>query len=237
LITSCYKSPSTPVLIPRPSSLFYLFLSLSLSLSVANTVLMKLIIERPSNILLLLSFLLVQYSCMLQLAQSSTTSFTDQAALIAFKSKLTSGPNQTVLAANWSTATNFCNWIGVSCSRRRQRVTALDLSYMGLQGTISPHIGNLSFLVYLNLRNNSFFGSLPHEISRLHRLRILRLSSNQLEGSIPPTLHNCRNLREIHLSTNHLTGAIPSTLANMSLIRGLEFAIQQPHWSISSCHL
>ncbi|XP_059462700.1 putative leucine-rich repeat receptor-like serine/threonine-protein kinase At2g24130 [Corylus avellana] len=183
---------------------------------------MKLIIERPSNILLLLSFLLVQYSCMLQFAQSSTTSFTDQAALIAFKSKLTSGPNQTVLAANWSTATNFCNWNGISCSRRRQRVTALNISYMGLQGIISPHIGNLSFLVYLNLRNNSFFGSLPHEISRLHRLRILQLSFNQLEGNIPPTLHNCRNLQRILLEGNHLTGAIPSTLANMLALEVLD---------------
>ncbi|XP_059462693.1 receptor kinase-like protein Xa21 [Corylus avellana] len=158
---------------------------------------------------------------MLQLAQSSTTSFTDQAALIAFNSKLTSGPNQTVLAANWSTATNFCNGIGISCSRRRQRVTALDLSNMGLQGTISPHIGNLSFLVYLNLRNNSFFGSMPHEINRLHRLRILQLSFNQLEGSIPPTLHNCRNLQQIRLAGNHLTGAIPSTLANMLSLEAL----------------
>ncbi|XP_059462697.1 LRR receptor-like serine/threonine-protein kinase EFR [Corylus avellana] len=183
---------------------------------------MKLIIERPSNILLLLSFLLVQ-SCMFQyLAQSSTTSFTDQAALIAFKSKLTSGPNQTVLAANWSTATNFCNWIGVSCSRRRQRVTALNLRFMGLQGTISPHIGNLSFLVYLNLCCNTFFGSLPHEIGRLHRLKRLVLSSNQLEGSIPPTLQNCRNLQVIHLWNNHLTGVIPSTLGNLSSLEVLE---------------
>ncbi|XP_059462706.1 receptor kinase-like protein Xa21 [Corylus avellana] len=183
---------------------------------------MKLIIERPSNILLLLSFLLVQ-SCMFQyLAQSSTTSFTDQAALIAFKSKLTSGPNQTVLAANWSTATNFCNWIGVSCSRRRQRVTALNLRFMGLQGTISPHIGNLSFLVYLNLCCNTFFGSLPNEIGRLHRLKRLVLSSNQLEGNIPPTLQNCRNLRVIHFWNNSLTGAIPSTLGNLSSLEVLE---------------
>jgi len=45
---------------------------------------------------------------------------------------------------------------------------------MGLQGAISPHIGNLSFLVSLDLSNNRFFGFLPHEISRLHRLRIGR---------------------------------------------------------------
>jgi hypothetical protein len=220
-----YKSRLTPILIPTPSFLCKLH-PFSLSLSVANTVLMKLIIERPSNILLLLGFLLVQYSCMLQLAQSSTTSFTDQAALIAFKSKLTSGPNQTVLAGNWSTATNFCNWIGVSCSRRRQRVTALNLSYMGLQGTISPHIGNLSFLVYLNLRNNSFFGSLPHEISRLHRLRILQLSFNQLEGSIPPTLHNCRKLQEIHTFGKPSYGCNSINPRQHVIIRGLVFGRQ-----------
>jgi LRR receptor-like serine/threonine-protein kinase FLS2 len=153
----------------------------ALSLSLSYTGLTKLI-ERPS-ILLLLGFLSMQ-SCMFQLAQSSTN-FTDRSALIAFNSKITSDPNTThVLAGNWSTATNFCDWIGVSCSRRRQRVTALNLSYMGLQGTISPHIGNLSFLLSLDLSNNSFFGSLPHEISRPHRLRILQLSSNLLEGRV-----------------------------------------------------
>jgi LRR receptor-like serine/threonine-protein kinase FLS2 len=181
------------------------------------------IIQRPS-ILLLLAFLLVQYySCMLQLAASqSSSNFTDQSALIAFKSNLSSGPNETVfLPGNWSTETNFCDWIGVSCSRRRQRVTALNLSFMGLQGTISPHIGNLSFLVYLNLRNNSFFGSLPHEITRLHRLKILQLSFNQLEGEIPPTLHDCRMLEEIHLRNNRLTGVIPSILNNMSSLEVL----------------
>ncbi|XP_062163265.1 probable LRR receptor-like serine/threonine-protein kinase At3g47570 [Alnus glutinosa] len=182
------------------------------------------LIGMPSNILRLLAFLLLQ-SCMLQLAASqSSGNFTDQSALIAFKSKL-SGPNETALAGNWSATANFCDWIGVSCSRRRRRVTGFNLSFLGLQGTISPHIGNLSFLVYLDLSNNSFIGSLPHEISRLHRLRILRLSFNQLEGSIPPTLQNCRNLREIHLSNNRLTGAIPSIFDNMSSLEvmNLEF--------------
>ncbi len=55
---------------------------------------MMMVIERPS-ILLLLGFLLV-----LQLAQSSTNNFTDQSALIAFKSEISSGPNQMVLAGN-----------------------------------------------------------------------------------------------------------------------------------------
>ncbi|XP_040992470.1 probable LRR receptor-like serine/threonine-protein kinase At3g47570 [Juglans microcarpa x Juglans regia] len=170
--------------------------------------------------LLLLGFLFVQYSCMFQLIQS-LSNFTDQSALIAFKSRLSSSPNESLLATNWSAPNSICHWIGVSCSRRRQRVTALDLSYMGLHGTISPYIGNLSFLVSLHLSNNSFYGFIPHEISRLHRLRILLLASNQLEGSIPPTIHNCRKLRKVYFNKNRLIGAIPSSLGNLSMLEFL----------------
>ncbi|KAF5464002.1 hypothetical protein F2P56_014118 [Juglans regia] len=177
--------------------------------------------HQNSSLLLLLGFLFVQYSCMFQLIQSYSN-FTDQSALIAFKSQINSSPNETLLATNWSTAPNsICNWIGVSCSRHRQRVTALDLSYMGLHGTISPHIGNLSFLVSLDLSVNNFSGFIPLEISRLHRLRILMLASNQLEGSIPPTIQNCRKLRVVSFDTNRLIGAIPSSFGNLSMLEFL----------------
>ena len=155
-------------------------------------------IERPC-IHLLLAFLLV-HLCILQLSQSASN-FIDQSALLAFKSKI----NNTHLAGNWSTTTNFCNWIEVTCSLRRQRVTALNLSYLGLQGTISPHVGNLSFLVSHDLSNNSFYGFLPHEICRLQRLRELVLSYNLLEGNIPPTIHNCHKLEYLSLSKKQVT--------------------------------
>ncbi|KAM4133602.1 hypothetical protein ACJW30_01G342300 [Castanea mollissima] len=172
-------------------------------------------IERPS-IRLLLAFLLVQ-SCVLQLSQSASN-FTDQSALIAFESKIYNAHS----AGNWSTATNFCNWMGVTCSLRRQRVTALNLSNLGLQGTISPHVGNLSFLVSLDLSNNSFYGFLPHEISRLHRLKELVLSYNFLEGSIPPTIHNCHKLEYLSLSRNKLNGSIPKELGMLPMLRYLD---------------
>ena len=53
---------------------------------------------------LILAFLLVQ-PCTLQLSQSSNN-FTDQSALIAFKSSISFGPNDTVFAASkWSIMT------------------------------------------------------------------------------------------------------------------------------------
>ncbi|KAM4125831.1 hypothetical protein ACJW30_01G342700 [Castanea mollissima] len=163
-----------------------------------------------STLLLLLAFLLVQ-PCIPHLSHSSNN-FTDQSALIAFKSQITFGPNVTVFAGgNWSTTTNFCEWFGVSCSQRRQRVTALNLSYVGIHGTISPHIANLSFLVSLDLSNNSFNGFLPHEISRLHRLRELVLSNNLLEGTLPMDVcTHCPSLQELDISANEFSGKLSS---------------------------
>ena len=159
--------------------------------------------------------------CILHLSHSSNN-FTDQSALIAFKSEISFHPNDTILSAgNWSTTTNFCEWFGVSCSRRRQRVTALNLSHVDLHSTISPYIGNLSFLVSLDLHNNSFSGFLPHEIGNLHRLKELLLSYNLLEGSIPPTLHNCQKLEVLFLYGNNLNGSIPKDLGMLPRVRKL----------------
>lgn len=87
---------------------------------------------------------------------------TDQSALLAFKSHITYDPSN-ILASNWSTNTSICNWIGISCRSRggQHRVTSLDLSNMGLRGTIPPQIGNLSFLAYFNISKNEFNGHLP----------------------------------------------------------------------------
>ncbi|XWS10905.1 hypothetical protein CRYUN_Cryun38cG0038400 [Craigia yunnanensis] len=71
--------------------------------------------------------------------------------------------------------------IGITCGSRHQRVTALNLFGMNLSGTIPPHLGNLSFLAWLNLGNNSFHGSLPIELVNLRRLKSIKLSNNNLQ--------------------------------------------------------
>ncbi|KAA8535542.1 hypothetical protein F0562_030540 [Nyssa sinensis] len=164
----------------------------------------------------LLGVLLVQ-SWLVCLA-FSFSNFTDQHALLAFKTEIKIDPNN-ILGSNWNTTTNFCNWVGVSCSRRRQRVRALELGHMGLQGTISPYVGNLSFLVRLNLRNNSFHGPLTHQIGRLGRLKELILADNKMEGIIPPTLFHCRMLQNISLRNNRFSGQIPEELGTLSKVQ------------------
>eukprot|EP01018_Ginkgo_biloba_P016753 Gb_28309 [translate_table: standard] len=171
--------------------------------------------------------LLVLLSFSLQLnAQPSPPHFhhfrlknaTDQDALLEFKVGITNDPNNSL--HNWNPSIlPLCNWRGVACSSRRQRVTALNLTGMGLQGSISPFLGNLSFLRLLDLSYNTFHGQIPYQLGNLFRLRKLRLDNNEMEGTIPSSMAACGHLQLLFLSFNHLTGSIPSEL---SLLTNLE---------------
>ncbi|XP_061338243.1 probable LRR receptor-like serine/threonine-protein kinase At3g47570 [Gastrolobium bilobum] len=96
-----------------------------------------------------------------------------------------------------------------------QRVTELNLEGYQLRGLISPLVGNLSFLINLNLGNNSFYGKIPQEMSRLLQLQQLSLINNSLTGGIPTNLTSCSDLKEILLSGNNLSGKIPIEISSL----------------------
>ncbi|GJR35811.1 kinase-like domain-containing protein [Tanacetum coccineum] len=105
---------------------------------------------------------------------------------------------------------------GVSCGKRHKRVTVLRLYSKGLEGSLSPHVGNLSFLRELRLSNNSFQGTIPRELGRLSRLRRLGLHENKFSGVIPQNLSGCSNLEVLFLSENELSGGIPKEMSLLS---------------------
>ncbi|PON42464.1 LRR domain containing protein, partial [Trema orientale] len=78
---------------------------------------------------------------------------TDRFALLKFKDSISNDPHGVLRSWNDSNV-NFCYWPGIACSRRHQRVTSFNLTDYNLQGTISPYIGNLSFLRIIYLVNN-----------------------------------------------------------------------------------
>ncbi|KAK2995498.1 hypothetical protein RJ640_000781 [Escallonia rubra] len=132
---------------------------------------------------------------------------TDHMALLSFKAGLTT-QDQLQVMASWHKSTHFCNWTGVVCGRKHQRVISIRLSSQGLTGPLSPDIGNLSFLRELFLYDNGFTGNIPQEIGKLSRLSSLALGNNSFSGEIPANISQCLNLVELDLGGNNLVGII-----------------------------
>ncbi|KAK4487075.1 hypothetical protein RD792_006390 [Penstemon davidsonii] len=155
-------------------------------------------------------------------ATSPLNSSTDEHSLLAIKSHIiASDPNNT-LASNWSTGTDFCTWIGITCSRKHPRVTELDLYNMGLQGTIAKEIGNLSFLTMLILANNNLSGSIPSSLGDLTKLELFDLSYNRLSGKIPLSLGQLSNLEYVDIYHSSLDGTVfEDHFANLSKLSTL----------------
>ncbi|KAK6136110.1 hypothetical protein DH2020_030158 [Rehmannia glutinosa] len=200
--------------------------------------------ERSFNFITLATLLLIHSLIQHSLARTTTNTSTDQSSLLALKSHITSDPHN-ILTNNWTTQTSKCTWTRVTCGSRHLRAIALDISDMNLKGNIPPEIGNLTFLVSLNMSSNFFQGNLPKELSRLRRLRImdftwnnftersqtleeignlpklkdLRLQNNKLSGPIPATIFNISSLEFISLRNNNLSGSLPVNMCSNNLMK------------------
>ncbi|MED6187534.1 hypothetical protein PIB30_077333 [Stylosanthes scabra] len=150
------------------------------------------------------------------------SSDTDKIALLALKEKLTNGDPHAL--PSWNESLHFCEWQGVTCSRRHMRVSALQLENQYWGGTLSPYLGNLTFLKKINLTNINLHGEIPRQVGHLKRLQILDLSFNNLDGQIPIEMMNCSSLQVIILFNNNLTGKIPSWIGSMMQLTSLGLA-------------
>ncbi|EEF33525.1 serine-threonine protein kinase, plant-type, putative [Ricinus communis] len=154
-------------------------------------------------------------------AMRSANNETDRLALLEFKDKIADDPLG--MMSSWNSSLHFCQWHGVTCGRRHQRVTMLDLGSLKLSGSISPYVGNLSFLRKLYLENNSFSHDIPPQSGHLRRLQILSLYNNSFGGEIPPNISACSNLVYLYLDGNKLVGKIPSQLTSLMKLKEFFF--------------
>ncbi|XP_074285862.1 uncharacterized protein LOC141611260 [Silene latifolia] len=146
---------------------------------------------------------------------------TDRLALLKFRAKI----NDPLGAmSSWNDTLHFCNWYGVTCGRMHQRVLELNLWSSQLSGSVSPYIGNLSFLRVLNLQLNKFSGTIPPEIGHLHRLQHLLLGNNSFGGEIPLNISRCSSLVELNVMNNMLGGVIPHELSFLSHLQSINLS-------------
>ncbi|XP_040936577.1 probable LRR receptor-like serine/threonine-protein kinase At3g47570 isoform X2 [Gossypium hirsutum] len=163
---------------------------------------------------------------MLFIAHVYSLNYDESSALLALKAYI-SPESQNVLANNWTTATSVCNWIGVICGGQPQRVVALSLSSMGLDGTLPPigttpsALGSITSLKKIDLSYNKLSADMAN---RLPELKELYLSGNQLYGQIPSSLFNCRQLKVVSVSSNSFTGNISINLGNLTMLKDLDLS-------------
>ncbi|PIA24724.1 hypothetical protein AQUCO_68600001v1, partial [Aquilegia coerulea] len=139
----------------------------------------------------------------------------DRFALLEIKSQIHNDPLGAL--TSWNDSLHHCDWQGITCSRRhRERVTLLNLQNKKLEGTLSPYIGNLSFLRNITLTKNNFHGEIPQEIGRLFRLQFLILNNNSFQGEIPSNITYCSDLIQINLVDNKLSGRIFAGFSSLS---------------------
>lgn len=153
---------------------------------------------------------------------AQSTNETDLQALLEIKNHIQRDPFQ--ILNSWNLSVHFCNWQGITCGLRHKRVIVLNISSLHLVGTLSPSVGNLSFLQEINLQGNSFYGIIPPEVGRLFRLRNLRLANNSFQEQLPANLTGCKNLQIIDLRGNHLSERIPDELGTLSSLYALSLS-------------
>ncbi|XP_021280908.1 probable leucine-rich repeat receptor-like protein kinase At1g35710 [Herrania umbratica] len=104
-------------------------------------------------------------------------------------------------------------------------ITHLDLSNNSLYGRLSPRLGNLTQLEFLDFSYNQYIaGSIPSEFGNLKNLAILNLTGNRLQKPFPSSFYLLTHLTHLHMSSNQLLGSIPLKLGNLKSLMTLDLS-------------
>ncbi|RZC71897.1 hypothetical protein C5167_035038 [Papaver somniferum] len=175
-------------------------------------------------------------------------SLSDYKALMNFKKSLSPYESSWEFSS-WVQNTDCCDWHGVTCDEKTNRVEGLDISASDTSGQIPSSVGDLPYLVSFAFSNSkNVTGSIPQSITKLKHLRTLALGSlslsgpvpnflnqlsaltyldlsyNQFSGSIPPSLSDLNNIETIHLGGNKLTGSIPESFGRFTGMDSLQLS-------------
>ena len=167
----------------------------------------------------------------------------------------TDGDNSWTDTTGWLSGTAICDvWYGITCDAGN--VTEVVLDGNGLTGPLPSDIGDLSYLINLDLGDNAISGNIPagiytlanledldiaensltgtlsESIADLDNVDTLVLHHNQFSGSLPAGLGDMASIRYIYLSTNDFENSIPTALGNASEIRMLDLSFNSLTGSI-----
>ncbi|KAG0614658.1 hypothetical protein M758_6G193700 [Ceratodon purpureus] len=96
-----------------------------------------------------------------------------------------------------------------------------------MTGPLPPDLGMfMSNLSVLDIRNNSFSGTLPEGVCTGGKLEFLDIKDNMFEGAIPTALATCRSLKRFRAGHNRFT-SLPAGFGNSTGLSSLELSNNQ----------
>ncbi|KAJ7952087.1 putative Strubbelig receptor [Quillaja saponaria] len=145
------------------------------------------------------------------------------------------------------------SWEGIKCSG--SSVTEINLSDLGLTGSMGYQLSSLTSVTYfdlsennlkgdvpyqlppnanhIDLSNNEFTGGVPYSISQMTDLQYLNLAHNKLNNQLSDMFGKLPKLKELDLSFNSLSGKLPQSLASLSSLTKLYLQNNQFSGSIN----
>uniref|UniRef100_A0A5B6ZW63 Protein kinase domain-containing protein n=1 Tax=Davidia involucrata TaxID=16924 RepID=A0A5B6ZW63_DAVIN len=185
----------------------------------------------------LTEFVLIATTTMI-FALSVVEATTDPSDVQALQVIYTSLNNPPQLTGWTATGGDPCgeSWKGVSC--QNSAVVSIQISGLGLNGTMGYMLSGLVSLrtldmsennihdtipyalppnlTSLNLANNNLSGNLPYSIFTMVTLNYLNISRNTLSQSIGDVFANHSGLTTLDLSFNNFTGDLPNSFSSLS---------------------
>ncbi|CAL9218307.1 unnamed protein product [Arabidopsis halleri] len=96
----------------------------------------------------------------------------------------------------------------------KNNLTFLDLRFNSFSGSVPPQVFNLDLDV-LFINNNNLVQKLPSNLGSITAL-YLTFANNRFTGSIPASIGNIKYLQEVLFLNNQLTGCLPYQIGNLT---------------------
>ncbi|KAL2940087.1 Receptor protein kinase TMK1 [Bienertia sinuspersici] len=120
-------------------------------------------------------------------------------------------------SVDWSSS-DPCQWQNIGCDSD-SRVTRIQLKSLGISGSLSASVSNLTNLQVLELMNNGLSGPLP-SLKGLSSLQTINIHSNQFSSIPKDFFDGLTSLQEVYLDNNHFnTWSIPEGLKGASSLK------------------
>lgn len=114
----------------------------------------------------------------------------------------------------FTTQPNWCFFQGVTCASGSPSIESINLSGLGLIGSLPDSISNYRALTSFDVSHNSLTGTIPKTISTWYYTIVnIKMNNNMFIGSIPSTIGPLTKLNLMTLNNNMLTGTIPTQMS------------------------